>query len=165
MEQPDHDIESQRADASPSEDEHDEVPPLSDEGGPGRGSLATEAAAGTVGDVVAGSLVGWGSAGIAATGTAVALPLAGAVVAGGLIEVGGVTVARRLGMPVDQAAHGAGRAAAARAVGPAATTAARASKSAAAGYRDRALEPRLIHNGCVRRSTEGRSATSGPSPP
>ena len=59
MEQPDHDIESQRADASPSEDEHDEVPPLSDEGGPGRGSLATEAAAGTVGDVVAGSLVGW----------------------------------------------------------------------------------------------------------
>ena len=135
MAQPDHDTESQMADTAPDESGHDEARPPSDEGGPGRGSLATEAAAGTVGGVVAGSLVGWGSAGIAAAGAAVALPLAGAVAAGGLIAVGGVTVARRLGVPVDQAAHGAGRAAAtaARAVGPAATTAAKVSKSAATG--------------------------------
>ena len=127
MEQPDHDIESPMANTDLGEGGHDGVPPDSDGGAPGRGSLVTEAAAGTVGGVVAGSLVGWG---IAAAGAAVALPLAGAVAAGGLIAVGGVTVARRLGVPVDQAAHGAGRAAVttARAVGPAATT-----KSA--GYR------------------------------
>ena len=99
MEQPDHDIESRTADTGPDKGAHDEVQPPSDEGGPGRGSLATEAAAGTVGGVVAGSLVGWGTAGIAAAGAAVALPLAGAVAAGGLIAVGGVTVARRLGVP------------------------------------------------------------------
>ena len=52
-----------------------------------------------MGGVVAGSLVGWGSAGIAAAGAAVALPLAGAVAAGGLIAVGGVTVARVLEFP------------------------------------------------------------------
>ena len=127
MEQPDHDIESPMANTDLGESGHDGVPPDSDGGAPGRGSLVTEAAAGTVGGVVAGSLVGWGTAGIAAAGAAVALPLAGAVAAGGLIAVGGVTVARRLGVPVDQAAHGAGRAAvtAARAVGPAATTAAK----------------------------------------
>ena len=66
MEQPDHDIEAQMADTGPDEGAHDEVRPPSDEGGPDRGSLATEAAAGTVGGVVAGSLVDWGSAGIAA---------------------------------------------------------------------------------------------------
>ena len=120
MEQPDHDIESPMANTGLGESGHDGVPPDSDGGAPGRGSLVTEAAAGTVGGVVAGSLVGWGTAGIAAAGAAVALPLAGAVAAGGLIAVGGVTVARRLGVPVDQAAHGAGRAAVttARAVGP-----------------------------------------------
>ena len=135
MEQPDHDIEAQMADTGPDESGNDQARLLSDEGEPARGSLATEAAAGTVGGVVAGSLVGWGTAGIAAAGAAVALPLAGAVAAGGLIAVGGVTVARRLGVPVDQAAHGAGRAAvtAARAVAPAATTAAKVSKSAATG--------------------------------
>ena len=135
MEQPDHDIESPMANTGPGEGGHDGVPNDSDGGASGRGSLVTEAAAGTVGGVVAGSFVGWGGVGIAAAGAAVALPLAGAVAAGGLIAVGGVTVARRLGVPVDQAAHGAGRAAvtAARAVGPAATTAAKVSKSAATG--------------------------------
>ena len=108
MEQPDHDIESPMANTGLGESGHDGIPPDSDGGAPGRGSLVTEAAAGTVGGVVAGSLVGWGTAGIAAAGAAVALPLAGAVAAGGLIAVGGVTVARRLGVPVDQAAHGAG---------------------------------------------------------
>ena len=117
MAQPDHDTESQMADTAPDESGHDEARPLSDEGEPGRGSLATETVAGTVGGVVAGSLVGWGTAGIAAAGAAAALPLAGAVAAGGLIAVGGVTVARRLGVPVDQAAHGAGRAAAYRGTG------------------------------------------------
>ena len=107
MAQPDHDTESQMADTVTDESGHDEARPLSDEGEPGRGSLTTETVAGTVGGAVAGSLVGWGTAGIAAAGAAAALPLAGAVAAGGLIAVGGVTVARRLGVPVDQAAHGA----------------------------------------------------------
>ena len=49
MAEPDHDTESQMADTAPDESGHDAARPLSDEGGPGRGSLATEAAAGTRG--------------------------------------------------------------------------------------------------------------------
>ena len=48
MAQPDHDTESQMADTAPDESGHDEARPLSDEGEPGRGSLATETVAGTV---------------------------------------------------------------------------------------------------------------------
>ena len=53
------------ADTVTDESGHDEARPLSDEGEPGRGSLTTETVAGTVGGAVAGSLVGWGTAGIA----------------------------------------------------------------------------------------------------
>ena len=69
---------SQTAETGPDKGAHDEVRPPSDGGGPARGSLATEAAAGTLGGVVAGSLVGWGSAGIAAAGAWVALTLSAA---------------------------------------------------------------------------------------
>ena len=46
MEQPDPDIESPVANAGLGEGAHDGVPPESDGGAPGRGSLVTEAAAG-----------------------------------------------------------------------------------------------------------------------
>ena len=118
MEQPDHDIESPMANTDLGESGHDGVPPDSDGGAPGRGSLGKRSPR-RLREPWAAWLRARSWAGVAQAlqlpVRAVALPLAGAVAAGGLIAVGGVTVARRLGVPVDQAAHGAGRAAVTRA--------------------------------------------------